>query len=55
MPILWQRLKQDAAKSSGLYIENVPNYRSEKIDPGHIFMTALKSRLQGEGLKFYDD
>ena len=47
--------QQDAAKSSGLYIENVPNYRSEKVDPGHIFMAALKSRLQGENLKFYDD
>jgi len=47
--------QQDVAKSSGLYIENVPNYRSEKIDPGHIFMTALKSRLQGEGLNFYDN
>lgn len=47
--------QQDAARSSGLYIENVPNYRSEKIDPGYIFMTALKSRLQGEGLIFYDN
>ena len=46
--------QQDAARSSGLYIENIPDYRSEKIDPGRIFMTALKSRLQDEGLKFYD-
>ena len=36
-------------------IENVPNYRSEKIDPGYIFMTALKNRLQDEGLIFYDN
>ena len=47
--------QQDAVRNSGLYIENVPDYRSEKIDPGYIFMTALKSRLQGEGLKFYDN
>ena len=47
--------QQDAARSSGLYIENVPNYRSEKIDPGYIFMTALKNRLQDEGLIFYEN
>ena len=47
--------QQDVARSSGLYIENVPNYRSEKIDPGYIFMTALKNRLQDEGLIFYDN
>ena len=46
--------QQDMARESDLYIENVAGYRSEKIDPGSIFMTALKARLQNCGLLFYE-
>ena len=45
--------QQDAARESGLYIEKVAGYRSEKIDPGHNFMKALRERLQDRGLVFY--
>ena len=47
--------QQDAARESGLYIENVTGYRSEKIDPGHSFMKALHERLQDRGLVFYPE
>lgn len=47
--------QQDAARSSGLYIENVTGYRSEKIDPGRNFMAALRKQLQGNGLIFYEE
>ena len=47
--------QQDAARESGLYIENVTGYRSEKIDPGHSFMKALHERLQNRGLVFYPE
>ena len=47
--------QQDAARESGLYIENVTGYRSEKIDPGHSFMKALRERLQDRGLVFYPE
>ena len=47
--------QQDAAKSSGLYIEKVAGYRSEKIDPGRRFMAALRHQLQGDGLVFYEE
>ena len=45
--------QQDAARESGLYIENVAGYRSEKIDPGPAFMFSLRSRLADTGLIFY--
>jgi len=46
--------QQVAARASGLYIENVPNYYSIKPDPGPIFMQALRDALEGDGLKFFD-
>ena len=45
--------QQVAARASGLYIENVPNYYSIKEDPGEIFMSGLKNALTGDGLKFF--
>lgn len=45
--------QQVAARESGLYIENVPNYYSIKADPGSIFMQALREELEGDGLKFF--
>ncbi|BAL82428.1 putative N-acetylmuramoyl-L-alanine amidase [Selenomonas ruminantium subsp. lactilytica TAM6421] len=47
--------QQDMARSSGLYRENVAGYRSEKIDPGHSFMAALREHLQGSGITFYEE
>lgn len=47
--------QQDAAKSSGLYIEKVAGYRSEKIDPGPKFMAALRQQLEADGLVFYEE
>ncbi len=47
--------QQVAARESGLYIEKVAGYRSEKIDPGHNFMKALRERLQDRGLVFYPE
>lgn len=47
--------QQDAARASGLYIELVAGYRSEKIDPGASFMRGLRSELEGDGLTFFDD
>lgn len=47
--------QQDAARASGLYIELVAGYRSEKIDPGARFMSGLRSELEGDGLTFFDD
>ena len=45
--------QQVAARASGLYIENVPNYYSIKEDPGEIFMSGLRNALEGDGLKFF--
>jgi N-acetyl-anhydromuramyl-L-alanine amidase AmpD len=47
--------QQDVARESGLYVENVAGYRSEKIDPGPAFMGALRSRLADTGLRFYEE
>ena len=47
--------QQDAARVSGLYIENVAGYRSEKIDPGAEFMLGLRAELEDDGLIFFDD
>lgn len=47
--------QQDVARSSGLYIEKVAGYRSEKIDPGRSFMAALRQQLQDDGLVFYEE
>lgn len=45
--------QQDEARESGLYIENVPGYRSEKTDPGSEFMKNLREGLDGVGLVFF--
>lgn len=45
--------QQVEAKASGLFIENVPDYFAEKIDPGKKFMQFLKYYLEDEGLKFF--
>ena len=42
-----------AAKASGLFIEHIPDYYADKIDPGPIFMNKLRNGLQGIGLKFF--
>lgn len=46
--------QQDAARSSGLYIELVAGYRSIKSDPGPTFMRGLREQLESDGLIFYD-
>ncbi len=45
--------QQNEARQSGLYIENVPDYYAEKIDPGEKFMRLLRERLSRYGLKFF--
>ena len=45
--------QQVEAQASGLFIENVPDYFAEKIDPGEKFMQALRENLEGEGLIFF--
>lgn len=45
--------QQVEAKASGLFIEKVPDYFAEKIDPGKKFMQALREHLEGDGLKFF--
>lgn len=45
--------QQVEARASGLFIENVPDYFAEKIDPGEKFMNALRENLEGEGLIFF--
>ena len=47
--------QQDEARQSGLYIENIAGYRSEKIDPGIVFMRNLRERLQGTSLIFFPE
>ena len=47
--------QQVAARASGLYIENVPNYYSIKEDPGKIFMRQLREALEGDDLKFFSE
>ena len=45
--------QQVEARASGLFIEKVPDYFAEKIDPGKKFMQALRENLEGEGLIFF--
>jgi N-acetylmuramoyl-L-alanine amidase len=45
--------QQDQAKSTGLYKELVPDYYSEKIDPGPIFMKKVHTALSKTNLKFF--
>ena len=47
--------QQDAARASGLFLENVPNYYAKKPDPGKKFMRGLRLRLEKDGLIFYDE
>ena len=47
--------QQDAARASGLFIENVKDYYAEKIDPGKKFMRGLRKNLESDGLIFYDE
>ena len=47
--------QQDAARASGLYIENVADYYSIKTDPGPIFMRGLRDNLTDEGFTFFDE
>ena len=47
--------QQDAARESGLYIENVEGYFSIKTDPGPSFMKGLRENLSGEGLVFFPE
>ena len=47
--------QQNAARASGLYIENVAGYYSIKTDPGKIFMRGLREQLEADGLIFYDE
>lgn len=50
---VWGHYQQYKAKDSNLFIEKIPDYYAEKIDPGQIFMKKLKEGLSEEGLKFY--
>ncbi len=45
--------QQDLARESGLYIEYIEGYRSEKIDPGPTFMKELQDALSNDGLRFF--
>ena len=46
--------QQIKAHKSGLYIENVKGYHSDKVDPGPKFMKNLKKVLTKENLTFFD-
>ena len=46
--------QQIKAHKSGLYIENVKGYHSDKVDPGPKFMKGLKKALIKENLVFFD-
>ena len=47
--------QQNAARASGLYIENVAGYYSIKSDPGAKFMRSLHSALSEDDLIFFDE
>ena len=50
---VWGHYQQHEAEASGLFIEKVPDYYAEKIDPGKIFMGKLKSSLSDLPLQTY--
>jgi N-acetyl-anhydromuramyl-L-alanine amidase AmpD len=50
---VWGHYQQNEAKASGLFIEKVPDYYADKIDPGEKFMLQLKAGLKKEKLRFY--
>ena len=47
--------QQNAARASGLFIENVPDYYAGKPDPGPKFMRGLRLELEDDGLIFFDE
>ena len=47
--------QQNAARASGLYIENVAGYYSIKSDPGANFMRSLHLALSEDNLIFFDE
>ena len=47
--------QQDVARESGLYIELVPDYYAEKIDPGAKFMRGLREAFSKSDLKFFPE
>jgi len=42
----------DKARSTGLYIEKIPGYHSDKIDPGPYFMSQVHQAFKDSKLKF---
>ena len=52
---VWGHYQQNIAKESGLFIENVPDYFAEKIDPGAKFMLKLHKGLEQEKIQFYKE
>jgi len=47
--------QQDAAISTGLYIEKVKDYYAKKTDPGKKFMRGLRESLTADGLIFFKE
>ena len=47
--------QQDIARESGLYLELVPDYYAEKIDPGAKFMRKLREAFSKSDLKFFPE
>jgi len=47
--------QQDKARSTGLYIENLAGYHSDKIDPGAIFMSRIHAAFDGTDLIFFKE
>lgn len=47
--------QQNIARQSGLYLELVPDYYAEKIDPGAKFMRGLREALSNSSLKFFPE
>jgi hypothetical protein len=52
---VWGHYQQKVARASGLYVENVAGYHSDKTDPGPKFMLGLQENLAGSGLTFYPE
>lgn len=52
---VWGHYQQKVARTSGLYVENVAGYHSDKTDPGPKFMLGLQENLAGSGLTFYPE
>ena len=52
---VWGHYQQKVARTSGLYVENVAGYHSDKTDPGPKFIRGLRENLAGSGLTFYPE